>query len=63
MTVFRITGFNDDWIAVVEALSAYDAKKKVLENRTNPVWIQESDISKWRTEVIANGVSYVSVSA
>lgn len=62
MTVFRITGFNNDWTAVVEALNSYDAMKKVLEDGGD-VQIRESDTSKWQAKVLAKGISYEKVSA
>ena len=41
--------------AVVEALSVYDAKRKVLEDVTCPVPIREVDTDKWTVTTLVSG--------
>ena len=52
MAVFKVKGFNEDFEAITEALSAYDAKRKVLEDTTCPVEIVNTDINAWSAQVM-----------
>ena len=53
MAVFRVKGFNKDFEAITEALSAYDAKRKVLENPdAKSPFILDRNVDHWTAEVI-----------